>query len=70
MEVARLRKTRNSRLRRGHRDMTMWVLLIALNVSHAMAFKSQEDCHDAASKLKVPAVCIAFAADIPEGKKL
>lgn len=50
--------------------MILWVLMISFNMNHAMAFKNQDDCTTAAANLKVPAVCVPFAADIPEGKKL
>lgn len=51
--------------------MILWVLLISFTINTpVVAFKSHDDCREAASKLKVPAVCIAFAADIPEGKSL
>jgi hypothetical protein len=50
--------------------MILWVLLISLHMPEAMAFKSYQDCRAAAMQLKVPAECIAFAADIPDGKKL
>jgi hypothetical protein len=50
--------------------MILWVLLINLHMPHAMAFHSFQDCYAAASRLKIPAECVAFAADIPDGKKL
>jgi hypothetical protein len=50
--------------------MILWVLLVSLNMPQAMAFKSYQACYAAASQLKVPAECVAFAADIPDGKKL
>jgi hypothetical protein len=49
----------------------MWVLMISLSMPSAMAFKNHDDCTEAAAKLTVPAMCIAFAADVTEdGKKL
>jgi hypothetical protein len=50
--------------------MTLWVLMVSLGMTHAMAFKNQDDCTSAARNLKVPAMCVAFAADVPDGKKL
>jgi hypothetical protein len=50
--------------------MILWVLLINLHMPQAVAVKSDPDCRAAAAQLKVPAECVAFAADIPEGKKL
>jgi hypothetical protein len=50
--------------------MILWVLIVSLNMTHAMAFKNQDDCAAAAANLKVPAECIPFAADVPDGKKL
>lgn len=50
--------------------MIMWVLLVSLNVQSAIAYASHEACADAASKLKVPAMCVAFAADVSDGKTL
>jgi hypothetical protein len=50
--------------------MTLWVLLISMNMNMAVAFKNQDDCATAAAQLKVPAMCVAFAADVPDGKKL
>jgi hypothetical protein len=50
--------------------MTLWVLMISMSMNMAVAFKSQDDCASAAANLTVPAVCVAFAADIPDGKKL
>ena len=48
--------------------MVMWVLMISLSMPNAMAFKNQDECLEAAANLKVPAMCIPFAADIPDGK--
>jgi len=50
--------------------MIVWVLLTALHFQAAMAFPSHQDCVQAATQLKVAAQCIAFAADIPDGKTL
>lgn len=51
--------------------MILWVLLTSLTINTpVMAFKSHEECRAAAGTLKIPAVCVAFAADIPEGKTL
>jgi hypothetical protein len=50
--------------------MILWVLLISMNMDMAVGFKSQDDCAAAAAKLTVPAMCVAFAADVPDGKKL
>jgi hypothetical protein len=50
--------------------MTMWILMISMSMNMAVAFKSQDDCAMEAAKLTVPAMCVAFAADIPDGKKL
>lgn len=51
--------------------MILWVLMIAAQL-HAggpfIAFTSAEKCHEAASELKVPARCISFGADVPDGK--
>jgi hypothetical protein len=50
--------------------MILWILMVSLSMNHAIAFKSQDDCTSAAAKLKVPAMCVPFAADVPDGKKL
>jgi hypothetical protein len=50
--------------------MTLWVLIVSMGMNMAVAFKSQDDCHAAAAQLTVPAMCVAFAADVPDGKKL
>jgi hypothetical protein len=51
--------------------MTLWVLMISMSMNMAVAFKNQDDCSAAAAKLAVPAMCVAFAADIPaDGKKM
>jgi hypothetical protein len=50
--------------------MIFWVLLISLDMNMAMAFKNYKDCAAAAANLEAPAECVAFAADIPDGKKL
>jgi hypothetical protein len=51
--------------------MTMWVLMVSMSMNMAVAFKNQTDCASAAAALTVPAMCVAFAADIPaDGKKL
>jgi hypothetical protein len=51
--------------------MTLWVLMISMSMNMAVAFKDQKDCATAAAQLTVPAMCVAFAADIPaDGKKL
>lgn len=49
--------------------MIMWVLMISLTMPNAMAFKNQDDCLTAAANISVPAECVPFAADIPDGKK-
>lgn len=52
--------------------MLIWVLMIAAQL-HAggpfIAFTSAEKCHEAAAQVPVPARCISFAADVPDGKE-
>lgn len=52
--------------------MILWVLMIAAQL-HAggpfIAFTSQDACREAASRVPVPARCISFAADVPDGKE-
>ncbi len=50
--------------------MTVWILIVSLGFNQAMAFKNQDECREAAAGLKVPAVCVAFSADISDGKTL
>lgn len=51
--------------------MMIWVLIISLHMKSTLAFATHEGCEDAIAKLKVPATCVAFAADVPtDGKKL
>lgn len=51
--------------------MLLWVLIVASQL-HAggpfIGFTSQEKCREAAAQVPVPARCIAFATDIPDGK--
>jgi hypothetical protein len=50
--------------------MILWVLVTSLTMNMTIAFSTHEACESAASKVQVPVECVAFAADIPEGKKL
>ena len=50
--------------------MIVWLLLISMNFNQAVAFRTHEACAEAASHIKVPVVCVAFAADISDGKTL
>jgi hypothetical protein len=51
--------------------MILWVLMISAHMNVAVAYSSQDDCAAAAAQLKVPAMCVAFAADFStDGKKL